>query len=66
MAIEMTFVGKLPEEKPYVGRCSKCKSEYRANREDLSYDSDYRESNYTTSCKLKGCNSLVYFFQERG
>lgn len=65
MAIEMTFEGKLPEEKPYVGRCSKCGSAYRAKKKDLHYESDYRESSYTARCQLPGCLTLVHFSEER-
>ena len=65
MAIEMVFTGKLPEEKPMIGRCSKCGSQYRAKKKDLDYESDYRESNYTTRCQLTGCSTLVYFTEER-
>jgi hypothetical protein len=65
MAVEMTRVGKLPEEKMYTGRCSKCSSEYRAQRKDLEYDSDFREAAYTARCQLTGCSTLVYFSVER-
>lgn len=65
MAIEMTKVGKLPEERMMIGRCSKCASEYRAKRKDLVCDSDFRESTYTARCQLTGCSTLVYFSEER-
>lgn len=65
MTLVMTKEGKLPAEKFYTGRCSKCKSEYRALRKDLTYESDYRESSYIHKCKLKGCDTIVYFLEER-
>lgn len=65
MTLVMTVKGELPAEKFYIGRCCKCKSEYRAQRKDLTYDSDYRESNYIHRCILPGCDTTVYFSEER-
>lgn len=65
MAVQMTKEGCLPAEKYYIGKCSKCKSEYRAQQKDLKYESDFRESYYTFECQLRGCNTLVYFNKER-
>lgn len=65
MTLVMTRTGELPAEKFYTGRCNKCKSEYRAQRKDLTYESDYRESSYIHKCLLKGCNTTVYFSEER-
>lgn len=46
MAITMTRVGNLPAEKWYTGRCNTCKSEYRAQQKDLTYECD-SESPFT-------------------
>lgn len=65
MSIQMTKKGTLPAEKWYTGWCTKCMSEYRAQRKDLNYESDYRESSYTATCLLTGCGNTVYFAQEK-
>jgi hypothetical protein len=65
MTLVMTRRGQLPAEKLYVGTCSKCKSQYRAQQKDLTYESDYRESSYVHRCILTGCNTTVYFSEER-
>ena len=64
--IEMTKRGQIPEEKVFTGRCTRCMSEYKALRKDLTYECDYREASYTAYCQLPGCNSVVYFSQDRG
>ena len=65
MAITMTKKGQLPPERFYIGRCSSCKSEYRAQQKDLTYECDYRESSYVHKCTLAGCTTLVCFLEER-
>lgn len=62
MAVVMTRCGKLPSENMYSGKCSTCKSEYDAKKGDLKYESDYRDSSYTTKCQLTGCGNTVYFY----
>lgn len=65
MTLVMVKEGKLPAEKFYIGRCTTCKSEYRAQQKDLTYECDYRESSYVHKCTLRGCSTLVYFSEER-
>ncbi len=62
MAIEITKIGQLPAKRKYTGKCATCKSEYRAEQGDLTYDSDFHESFYWTSCQL--CENRVYFYPE--
>jgi hypothetical protein len=65
MAIIMLTTGSLPAKKFYVGQCTTCKSTYRAQREDLTYECDYRESGYISKCQFSGCSATVYFVEER-
>lgn len=62
MAVQVVFLGRLPSQREWYGRCSNCKTAVEYLQEDaLSHGSCQRDGDWTTvKCPLTGCNHEIY------
>jgi hypothetical protein len=66
MSIIVTHPGKLPENDPFRGTCSRCKAHVECLRSDTKpRDGGRNETDFYVPCPTPGCGSEILVFEKR-